>query len=252
MTSELIPYGGVDDENIFCPFDSEQNYDVQVPLSDLHIDEEMTPRNKAKQWRTVARYTEAMANGDKFPPILVGQRDGGYVVIDGVHRTEALAEAADRMGETQPVALAVVTDRDPDDWFRIALHHNTRNGRHLSWHERIDGARRLRNEGVPLPDVADTVALGEQTLTKALKERVSTTADGQEVTRKAGVSETTVASKSSQEVEALQQQTKGRRVKDLLQELKTHFENDNFPREDDEAVTLALTIKHHIEDEVES
>jgi hypothetical protein len=42
---------------------------------------------------TVAEYAEAMARGDRFPPVVVFQNDGEFIMADGFHRHKAAHRA---------------------------------------------------------------------------------------------------------------------------------------------------------------
>lgn len=42
---------------------------------------------------TVAEYCEAMLRGDRFPPVVVFQHDGHFILADGWHRVKAARRA---------------------------------------------------------------------------------------------------------------------------------------------------------------
>ena len=62
------------------------------PLADIRIDGETQPRSEINT-EVVAEYAEAMAGGDKFPPVIVFYDGVDYWLVDGFHRVHVTREA---------------------------------------------------------------------------------------------------------------------------------------------------------------
>jgi hypothetical protein len=56
-----------------------------IELDKLVFEPTLYPRTKS-DWLTAYKYSQAMAAGNVFPPILVGLLNNRYIVVDGVHR----------------------------------------------------------------------------------------------------------------------------------------------------------------------
>src|SRR5208283_3447748 len=71
---------------------------------------------------TVAEYAEAMLRGDRFPPVVVFQHDGDFVLADGFHRVKAARRAKLKQ------ILAEVRQGVRSDALRFALGANHKHG----------------------------------------------------------------------------------------------------------------------------
>jgi len=71
---------------------------------------------------TVAEYSEAMLRGDRFPPVVVFQNDGEFIVADGWHRVRTACRA--KLGHI----LAEVRPGGRKDALRFALGCNQKHG----------------------------------------------------------------------------------------------------------------------------
>jgi uncharacterized ParB-like nuclease family protein len=71
---------------------------------------------------TVSEYAEAMVRGDRFPPVVVFQKDGDFILADGFHRVKAA-----RRAKIQRV-LAEVRQGGRPDALRFALGANHKHG----------------------------------------------------------------------------------------------------------------------------
>src|SRR5208282_1066371 len=71
---------------------------------------------------TVAEYAEAMAHGDRFPPVIVFQNNGEFIMADGFHRHKAAHRA--RLKHL----LAEVRQGSRKDALRFALGANHKHG----------------------------------------------------------------------------------------------------------------------------
>src|SRR5208283_2317669 len=71
---------------------------------------------------TVAEYAEAMAHGDRFPPVIVFQNNGEFIMADGFHRHKAAHRA--RLKHL----LAEIRQGSRKDALRFALGANHKHG----------------------------------------------------------------------------------------------------------------------------
>lgn len=138
---------------------------MEMALDKIIIDDRLYPRNQ-RDWRTVARYKDAMRLGDIFPPLVLGKGKHGYVLIDGRHRRDAYASLGTKK---VPVIVSQVKERD---FFLEAVRLNTFHGRELSMHERIQVALRLRNEGYSDGQIAHAVRIPAENLGRLINLRV--------------------------------------------------------------------------------
>jgi hypothetical protein len=65
---------------------------VNLPLSKIRLDGGTQPRVELSL-KTVARYSEAMKGGDKFPPVVVFHDGSSYWLADGFHRIHSARDA---------------------------------------------------------------------------------------------------------------------------------------------------------------
>ena len=71
---------------------------------------------------TVAEYAEAMARGDRFPPVVVFQNDGEFIMADGFHRHKSAQRARFKH------LLAEIRQGSRNDALRFALGANHKHG----------------------------------------------------------------------------------------------------------------------------
>ena len=63
-----------------------------VKVDEIKLDKRLYPRDNTDYY-TVSRYAEALKTGADFPPITVAEFEGKKIIIDGMHRLKAHAEA---------------------------------------------------------------------------------------------------------------------------------------------------------------
>lgn len=135
-----------------------------LSLDSILIDELLYPRNELS-WRDVQRYISALQLGVEFPPIIVGKREGRYVVIDGRHRYEAFRRAKK---EKIP---ALVSKLPESQWFAEAVRLNVVHGHSLSYQEKIRAAMILQRQKLNVEEIAKIVAVQSEQLQKVIAER---------------------------------------------------------------------------------
>lgn len=138
---------------------------MYVKLESILIDESLYPRNQV-DWHDVVRYLSALRTGAELPPITVGKRkDGQIVLIDGRHRYDA-SRAAKRK------TIAAVLSKLPErHWFAEAVRLNSRHGRPLSFQERLIAAMRLQQQKFSAAEVEKITGIQTEQLRKAIAER---------------------------------------------------------------------------------
>ncbi len=148
---------------------------VDIELTELVLDPEVYPRwegHAGVDWQTVAKYTQAMRNGAKFPPIhVVRRRDGKYVLLDGAHRVDA-AKGAKREGLPAIAEPGLFEDEAPRHWYLIAAQANAYAGRPYSTQDRAMIAYKLKQYGYDADTIASVVHYSRDELETIIALRV--------------------------------------------------------------------------------
>lgn len=92
-----------------------------LALSAITQDKRIMVRAKLNP-QTIEEYSQRMQAGDKFPPLVIFQYGGEYVLVDGFHRYEAARQAG-----KDPFPI-VVYQRSRKDAIKFALHANSNHG----------------------------------------------------------------------------------------------------------------------------
>lgn len=137
---------------------------MYISLDSILIDELLYPRNELA-WRDVQRYIAAVNIGTEFPPIIVGKRDGRYVLIDGRHRYEAFKRA-----KKEKIA-ALLTKLPEDKWFAEAVRLNVIHGHPLSYQEKLKAAMILKRQNFSLEEIEKIVVVQTEQLEQAINKR---------------------------------------------------------------------------------
>jgi len=102
---------------------------LKIPINGILIDSDLQIRNEMYHWK-VEEYATAYRNGAVFPPVEVGKKGNGFVLIDGFHRLAALKKISAEVVE------AVVTDEPEKEWKWIAAKRNLIHGKPLTRDEK--------------------------------------------------------------------------------------------------------------------
>src|SRR5271169_1225565 len=94
---------------------------VRLKLDLIRLDAGTQTRAQIDE-ATVEEYAEAMLRGDKFPPVIVFQNDGEYIMADGFHRFRSARKA--RLTHI----LAEIRKGSRQDALRFALGANHKHG----------------------------------------------------------------------------------------------------------------------------
>jgi hypothetical protein len=94
---------------------------LRIPINGIVVDEELQVRDEIYPWK-VQQYATAYLNEVHLPPVEVGQRGKGFILIDGFHRLAALKKIKAEVVE------AVVTQEPEDQWKWLAAKRNLSHG----------------------------------------------------------------------------------------------------------------------------
>jgi hypothetical protein len=97
---------------------------LKIFITGIVVEEELQVRNEVYDWK-VQQYATAYSNEVHFPPVLVGQRGQGFILIDGFHRIAALKKTGAKVVE------AVVTSEPESQWKWLAAKANLSHGLNL-------------------------------------------------------------------------------------------------------------------------
>ena len=147
------------------------------PLDKIHIEPTIHPRMRI-DWRTSYTYYQAMKTGERFPPLVVAQLEGKYVLVDGVHRYKAL-----QMLKATEVPVEVIKCKNLDACYIQAIRLNTTHGKPLDMYEKAEITRRLKDK-MSVKQISKLLHITPKALNKLIIERIKPTDDG-EVTVKA-------------------------------------------------------------------
>jgi ParB-like chromosome segregation protein Spo0J len=137
---------------------------MYLAIDSILIDELYYPRNELG-WRQIQNYVSALRTGATFPPIVVGKRNGRYVLIDGRHRYEAFKRTDN---EKIP---AMLTKLPESEWFAEAVRLNSSHGHPLSFQERIKAAMVLQKQKFSLDKIEKIVAIQSGQLQELIEQR---------------------------------------------------------------------------------
>lgn len=113
---------------------------LRIPINGILIDGDLQIRNEVYTYK-VEQYAQAYKNGAVFPPVEVGKKGNGFVLIDGFHRLGALKKIR------ADVVEAVVTDEPESEWKWIAAKRNLVHGKPLTKDEILNAFRAYMNAG---------------------------------------------------------------------------------------------------------
>ena len=144
--------------------DLEVEWTLVDPLDLARVDARASLRNQARDVpiddETVERYADDMRGGDVFPPIIVREKNAGYVVLSGNHRWKATVAA-------KATIAAYVVRCDDETALRISYEDNRRHGRGLDLTERVRQAQHLVALGYTQAAAARVVGITQSRLSRA-------------------------------------------------------------------------------------
>jgi ParB-like chromosome segregation protein Spo0J len=220
---------------------------MYISTESILVDELYYPRN-ILAWRDVQRYVSALNIGAQFPPIIVGKRDGRYIVIDGRHRFEAFKKAH------RPKIPAMLTKAPENHWFAEAVRLNSIHGHPLSYHERIRAAMQLKRQNFSAEEIEKIVAIQTPQLEKAIEERGHWLHpnDIKPVVLKAPIAHVAESrgrqwlEAEAKNIETEQEHLSGRSLAGLVSDLTTLLDNNLIP-DSDKALDLVVKLRASVD-----
>ena len=137
----------------------------EIPLELITTEQGIYPRMRTKK-ETVERYADAMEEGAEFPPIVVFEKGGKYVLLDGFHRKEA----AEKIGRIK--IKAEILDIDPNDTLallREAIKRNLEHGLPLTKQDLIRMSWTFYENGMPVKEISKLFKTPERTVHRWLE-----------------------------------------------------------------------------------
>ena len=150
-------------------------------LKQVIFDTQLYPRTQA-DWMTAYSYSEAMKAGSKFPPIVVAEFEGKYILVDGKHRLDALT-----INKETHVSAIILSGLTKPQIFAEAVKSNSAHGRKLSNQERAYCIQKLQEFKYDLGDIALLVHIPMEKLTTFVADRLSNSITGQPIMLKAPI-----------------------------------------------------------------
>ena len=204
-----------------------------VRIDELKFDWDLYPRLKLG-WLTAYQYAQAMRANAVFPPIVVGEFEGEFWVVDGWHRVEALK----MLGE-QFVEAVVKRFESKRDMFVEAIKLNASHGRPLSVQEKVRLIHRLKEMKFEVEKISEIVKVPIDRI-KRFESRTVIGPNGKPVYLKSVVAK--ASETKEQAVSVDQDKFNVRSVNALLEQLIELLESGVFPWEDAKTKELAVRL----------
>jgi ParB-like nuclease family protein len=219
---------------------------MYINIESVLIDENLYPRNQV-YWKHTQSLMSAIRTGSILPPIVVGKRNGRYVIIDGRHRYKA-----HRNLKKKKIA-AMVTHLEEARWFAEAVRLNTSHGHGLSYQEKIAASMILKRDNYPPAEIARIVHIPLEKLEQVIQERGAwvSRSDIRPVVAKAPMA--TEAKRRGRQwfehaaAEGLEEEQKilsGASFEQLAQEILILLADDHLDPEDDDIVQLINRLQN--------
>lgn len=138
-----------------------------LKVSEIKTDDRLYPR-MGSDFKTVARYYNAIKSGAKFPPIVVASTDRGNILIDGKHRLEATKGC--KITHIQAEVKSGLTDKEI---YLEAVKSNMTHGRQFSTQEVTQIAVTLKDMDMNLNEISEIVRIPADKLNEFVASRIS-------------------------------------------------------------------------------
>ena len=145
---------------------------IGLPLNSLVHEKSIYPRSMVN-WKTTQTYYRAMLADSKFPPITVAKIQAKHVIVDGVHRFNALHLFFKKSGFPldKEVEVELIECKNLTDAFIEAVRRNMIHGRQLSLYEKLEIYKKLKKT-MKLANVAVLLNMETGYLEKLAKQRI--------------------------------------------------------------------------------
>ena len=151
----------------------------QINYKDIVIDETIYPRH-LWHWQVAYDYSESMKMGDKFPPIVVADYRGVFILVDGKHRLEAMRIALGKKKATGlKVDCEVLKGLSKKQIYEQAIKYNIKHGQKFTVQDRLKIAITLKDLNFSAIQISKLVKISTQKLTGLIAKRVTSSVTGE-------------------------------------------------------------------------
>jgi hypothetical protein len=220
---------------------------MYIDLDRILIDETLYPRNQI-HWQYIEELLDSLRVGDTLPPVVVGKRDGRYVLIEGRHRYEA-----HRRKKLTRIAATVAKEPE-SQWFRLAVELNTRHGHGLSYQEKLSAGMQLSRMKFSADAISKIIRIPIDEFEKAVAERGawSNPEDIKPIVLKAPLVKPLLTKaesgndwkKEAKTVEAQQSSLTGQKVQRLAHDLTILISQDYVESDNDETIEVLVQLQN--------
>jgi hypothetical protein len=146
---------------------------AKLPLDSLVHDKSIYPRSMVN-WKTSQTYYRAMLSGARFPAIVVTTFRGKTIIVDGVHRCNALRLFFKKknLPLTSTVEVEIIECKTLKEAFLEAIKRNVTHGRQLSLYEKMEIYRKLKSD-METSQIANLLNMETAYLKKLAKQRIT-------------------------------------------------------------------------------
>jgi len=150
-------------------------------IKQIICNEELYPRINYG-WQTAYDYAMSMKAGADFPPIIIAEHKGQYLLVDGKHRLEA-----HKINKENSIQCKILTGLSWDDIFVEAIKRNIENARPFSPQEKARIAKKLQGMDFTDVQISEIVQIPMEKLTKFIADRVTNTISGEQLILKSPI-----------------------------------------------------------------
>lgn len=150
-----------------------------VAIEKIVLDEELYPRAKY-DWQTAYDYSMSMKAGARFPPIVVAEYEGIYILIDGKHRIEGK-----KLCKEKTIKAYIKKNLTRAEIFVEATRLNIINGRPLSPYDKRVIIQKLRKMKFTTVQISEIICIPANKIHNFVAERVASTITGEDLILKA-------------------------------------------------------------------
>lgn len=206
-------------------------------IDELEFNKDLYPRFST-WWVNVASYADQMKAGSVFPPIDVGLLGDRKIIVDGVHRCQALQN----IGEEYVNGIAKRYDSE-QELFIDAIKSNNTHGLHLSSHDKVWITSHLLDWEMDNAEIATLIKATPETMKKFIS-RIIRRPDGSRIYLKAPLARLIDKGLISKEEASLVDQTSFtvRDIKQIMIQLLSILNGRVYPWEDKSMKELAVEI----------
>ena len=148
-----------------------------VNIKDIALDVELYPR-ACYDWQTGYDYSQSMANGVKFPRVVLAKVGDKFVIIDGKHRIEAV-----KILKQKTIDADILIGMSREQMFIEAVKLNISHGRKLSPYDKRNIALKLRAMKYNLSDISEIIQVPIGKLNNFIAQRLTNSITGETIVK---------------------------------------------------------------------